>query len=521
MIKNKECEKGAYVIYECTEKTWRKDMSQSVSKKSGKKKILWWCIGGVVALAIIVCVLGIRLFRRDLPSVDFEQMPQGGFHTETMQGDMVGAYGVTSIGVIEETLPISDLDNPLEIAEVYISSGDEIEAGKALFRLTKESVAAVREELEEEYQEADLAYRAGVIEYEQSKITAYYEKENTLLTQKQAEEVYEETIANLYDSVEQAKEALTTVRAEIAEYETAISQNTYYEEYQVEYYKSLYDENLQILKDKIAEWGVSWSEVTGGGMGGMGRNMGGEGDNLHSQYVLVLSSLYKILEQNLTDYEQAQKSYEDSVANADFELQTLKLQVSELEQKYAEAKENYDTSILQAKLAKETALSNGEKAENIYEADIEKAEADYLALQNAKEEAENNLVLFEKHVVDDYYYAERAGTLLRVNVRQGTKLESDSRLYSLKNTEEISVTVSVSQNDVAKIDIGDTASVQSSESGVYQGIISAINPVSASDSKTSVTYSVTVVLTNAENLAANETVSVYFGLEDGAKKDEN
>lgn len=236
----------------------------------------------------------------------------------------------------------------------------------------------------------------------------------------------------------------------------------------------------------------------------------------------MLSSLYKVLEQNLKDYEDAQAAYEDAVENASFNLQTLKLQLSTLEQNYAEAKEKYETSILEAELTRETSLSNAEKAESNYEASMEKAEADFEQLKDDLEEAENNLTLFNERIKDGCYYGEGEGEVLRMNVRAGEDITSDSRIYMLKNMEEITVTVSVGQADIAKLNVGDSAMVQSTESGMYNGVVTAINPISTSESKSSISYSVTVTLSEGtDTLSANETVIVYFGMGNGAQKNEN
>ena len=78
----------------------------------------------------------------------------------------------------------------------------------------------------------------------------------------------------------------------------------------------------------------------------------------------------------------------------------------------------------------------------------------------------------------------------------------------------MTITVSVDQSNIAVLNVGDTAIVQSEENGIYNGVISTINPISSSDSKTNITYSVTVKMTGKyDSLSENETVVVYFGME--------
>ena len=63
--------------------------------------------------------------------------------------------------------------------------------------------------------------------------------------------------------------------------------------------------------------------------------------------------------------------------------------------------------------------------------------------------------------------------------------------------------------------VGDSAYVQTSAGSGYTGVITAIDPVSSSDSRTSVTYSVTVQINvedKEDSLSANESVTVVFGM---------
>ena len=57
--------------------------------------------------------------------------------------------------------------------------------------------------------------------------------------------------------------------------------------------------------------------------------------------------------------------------------------------------------------------------------------------------------------------------------------------------------------------------MQSSAGSGYTGVITAIDPVSSSSSRTSVTYSVTVQINvedEEDSLSANESVTVVFGM---------
>ena len=430
--------------------------------------------------------------------------------------DMTATSGVTNVGITEETFDVENLTTVLEIEEVYAASGEEVTAGDKILKLTEDSVEEARKELERALEDAELAYRTGAIEYEQNLITAEYTRDSAILTGQQAKDVYDETVASLQSAVTRAEEELQDAEDDIAEYESYVNDGSYKSYFKVDEYQAIYDENLKALTDKMDEWGISWSQVTGGG--GSVQIGGGAGANMQSggtSNANILASLYSILEQNLKDLEEAEDKYEDALTNAAFELQTLQLKLSSLQQAVTEAKENYEIQQAQAKLTYETSLSGAERAESDYNTTVEKAKSDLAALESTYEDAKENLELFESSVGDGYFYASEDGTILRTMVRAEQALTSDAVVFVYSNPKELTVTVSVDQSDITKLTVGDSAYVQSSAGSGYTGVITAIDPVSSSSSRTSVTYSVTVQINvedEEDSLSANESVTVVFGM---------
>lgn len=485
--------------------------------RKGRKK--WMVVVLILVLAIGGgSVTAVVILRKNGNATAFS-MP-GNMTGLTLTEDMVAASGVTNVGITEETFDVENLTTDLEIEEVYAVSGEEVTAGDKILKLTEDSVAEARKELERTLRDAELSYRTGKIEYEQNLITAEYTKDSAILTGQQAKEVYDETVASLQSAVTKAEEELQEAEDDIAEYESYVNDGSYKSYFKVDEYQAIYDENLKALTDKMDEWGVSWSQVTGGG--GSVQIGGGAGSNMQSRgtsNASILASLYSVLEQNLKDLEEAQEKYDDAVTNASFNLQTLQLKLPSLQQAVTEAKENKEIQQAQAKLTYETALSTADRAESDYNTTVEKAESDLAALKSTYEDAKENLELFESSVGDGYFYASEDGTILRTVVRADQNLTSDAVVFVYSNPRELTVTVSVDQADIAKLTVSDSAYVQSSANGGFTGEITAIDPVSSSDSRTSVTYSVTVkIMTedeeneNSSSLSANESVTVIFGM---------
>ncbi len=474
-----------------------------------KKKII---VIAVCAVAVVAVVVGAVWYfvLRNTGGVDFSMSANmGGNALNGMDlSDAVTASGVTSVGMVSETWEVEDLTNVLYVEEVYISSGNEVSEGDAILKLDADSVEEARELLEEALQDAELAYRTGAIEYEQSLITAAYDRDLALANAEYAQTTYNNTVSNLTSSVERAQEALDEAEAQIAEYEELINSGDYYSYYNVAELKAIYDENYELLVYYVNMWGLDWSSVLSSGTGGAG-GMGGSSDDR----LMVAQEIYAMLEQNEADYEEALSNYEEAVQNAQLELQSLQLSLSSLKEALAEAQENYDTQILQAKLTLESTQASAERAESDYETAVEAAESTYEGLLDDYEDAQENLELFESTVGDGYYYAQGSGSVMSVTLRAGSYLSSDSVLLVYSNTDEVTVTVSVDQADIASVSVGDTVYVQSDDSGLYTGSVTAINPVSSSSSRASVTYDVTVMLSgDTQNISTNETVTVIFGV---------
>ena len=494
----------------------KKDSARQKNKKARKKWI-------ITALILVLALSGgsmatVMILHKNSSRSEFTL--QDNLAGLNFTEDMIAASGVTNVGITEETFDVENLTTVLEIEEVYAASGEEVTAGDKILKLTEDSVEEARKELERALEDAELAYRTGAIEYEQDLITAEYTRDSAILTGQQAKEVYDETVASLQSAVTRAEEELQDAEDDIAEYESYVNDGSYKSYFKVDEYQAIYDENLKALTDKMDEWGISWSQVTGSGGGSTQLSVDVSGNNAQPQSggtsnASILASLYSILEQNLKDLEEAEDKYEDALTNAAFELQTLQLKLSSLQQAVTEAKEDYEIQLAQAKLTYETSLSGAERAESDYNTTVEKAKSDLAALKSTYEDAKENLELFESSVGDGYFYASEDGTILRIMVRAEQALTSDAVVFVYSNPKELTVTVSVDQSDITKLTVGDSAYVQSSAGSGYTGVITAIDPVSSSSSRTSVTYSVTVQINvedEEDSLSANESVTVVFGM---------
>lgn len=535
-------------------------------KRVGRKKLVVTVIGvGMVLTA--AGVAGTIYYRQTQSGTTQENGGQWGHQGGmNMNDNLVTASGTTSIGVDAVTFAIDFLeDTSLYVEEVYVSSGDEVEAGTKYLKFTDDSIEDARSELESTVRETQIAYRNGVITTQESKIEAKYTYQQALLDAQQAQQVYEDTLASLQATLDAAEDEYTQAQDDYNEYLYKVENNTFSEDYEIETKKTAYEEAYDLYVDRVEYWeltedeldsldsssasmsGSSTTTVSTGttnstdttssdssGQGGAGGMMGGNGSSQAAareeqeakadrQWILKTVALLKErMEEAEEDYEQAKEDYEDEIDGAELKLQKLLNTYESKREAYEAAQITYQKESLSAKTTYETTLAKGQTAQNDYDTQLTSLSESLEKLADAKEEAQDNLVLFESLIGDGYLYTDEAGTILMSRAEEGEVLTGGDIIFAYSNPDKITVSVAVSQDSIAQLSVGESAMVMISDYGNYSGVIESINPVASSDSRTSVTYTVEVALDgDVSALSANLTATVIFGMDtDNAQQDE-
>lgn len=447
-----------------------------------------------------------------------------------MEG-MITASGTTAIGMDAVAFAIDFLEETnLYVEEVYASNGERVEAGAKLFKLTAESVEDARTELQNTAKEAELSYRSNVITTNQSKIQAKYTYEKALLEASQAAQVYEDKVAELQAQVDQAKSTYEEAQEAYQELYDAVTNNTLRDMYEVDAKKAAYEEAHEMYIKMVANSDLSEEELAGESMGEqemsagtagiqqaaggapMGRGVDREAVAYKNSVIKTIQLLKEEDEEAEQAYEQAQSDYEAALESAELDLKTLLNKMESAKADYEETTLNFQKESTGAKTTYQLATAKQGTAKTDYDTTLTSLDESLEKLQDAKEEADENLALFEKLVGDGYYYIEETGTILMIRVSEGQTLSGEDMIFAYSNPAEISVSVSVSQENIAELAVGDEATVMISEKGNYKGIITMINPVASSDSRTSVSYTVELALEgDVSELEANLSATVMFG----------
>lgn len=480
-----------------------------------KRKIVILCM---LTLLIVAVGAGVYFFVFRKQTGD-DQMGQREKMMQSESGIIV-ASGATMVGMEEETFALQTTDSQLVVEEVYLASGDEVEAGSKILKFTEDSLKAVQLELAHAQKEAELAYRQGLIDYQIAVIEAKSAYDTTLLEAEYAQTAYQTSLAEAQDEIDQLKEELEEAQELYEEYYDGIYEQGYEKLYEVAEKKELYETNEALYWDTLKKWNIDDSQVNNSSGGARTMSSGGTMQSArggisagNSDQISALELIEDTYRANKEDYEQALEDCEKAVKTATAGMEQAKAEYDLLVLELEQAEIDYEKKAATYLADYEAALSERTVAENTYNTEMKRQQETLDTLLDEKEDTQDCYTLFQESVADGYLYTQNRGTIIMVMAAKGSPLEEDAMILAYSNPDTVTVSASVEQSDIAALSVGEEAVVVSGEYGNLAGTITKINPVSNSGGRSSITYTVEVTLQEGHaDVQANRTVTVYFGI---------
>lgn len=460
-----------------------------------KKK---WIVTGAVIIAGLAILAGTTVFFiRKNKGQEVQEVPQ----IPEISGDIISATGLTSVGMNTETLKLDFLTTELYVEESYLSAGDEVDAGAKVFKISEDTLNEAKQELADKVTETDLAYRQGLIDYENNLLEAESTYKKASIEADYAQTVYDQAVADAKKTVDDLEKQVEEARELLEEYQKSEGEDYYRSYYQVDELYAAYYEHFNLLMSFYEKWDIETLNDL------YGKSGSGDSEKL---------SVYNLLDELVTEegeaYQTALKNYEKAKAQVKAGLKKAESNLTDLEAQLVSAQTEYEASLISSKADYEVALAESENAELVYETTKQSLEETLEGLKEDKEEAEENQQSFLEALSDGYFYTEKAGTVVVSAVSADSYLSGDTLVIAYSNPETVTITAQVDQADIAGIEIGEEAYVMISGYGNYEGNVTMLNPVTQADSRTSVTYQVTVTLSgDVSDLTSNLTAYVYFG----------
>ena len=365
-------------------------------------------------------------------------------------------------------------DSDLVIKKVCVTSGQNVKKGDIILKLTKKSVSNVRKLYKDAVSSAELSLKEAKIDRDSDKLTAEYEYKERIAAGKSAKTTYNATLQSL-DS------AVTTAQNN---YNTAVSG-----------IKTL-PSKIKKLEKKIKKAGGSTSVYKSTSTGNSnaeqkaitGSSSEATGTSNSSQNS---SSTVTILQQQLASYKQQLSEYKSELTNLKSQLKAAK---KARKTGKVSAKKTYDAAMLQ--------YSN---AKTLYNVAMDGIDDDVKEAQETLKEAKKALKTFEKYAGTGVIKAECSGTVTSVGYEDGKTLSTNTDIATYMNADAVTISVSVAQDDISEIEVGDTVNINLSayEDKTFHGKVTSISTTSSGTS--TVSYPVVVTMTG-------DVSSIYSGM---------
>lgn len=406
-------------------------------------------------------------------------------------------YGITSL-LYDLDLDVSDEDEEdsdedsddtdsdetvqkyLKIEEIYVASGQRIEEGDALIKLTEDSVSDVRRLLESAVVDARSAYNEAEAEYNLSVLEAQTTYDTQLVESEYAASIYSSKSQSVTNDIEAIQVEINQRNANISLLEEALEQA-----------KEDYAEALETYESACQSLEAA--------------------DIDHTENFMTYQNAYVSAQ---TQYQNAKTALEQAQQN----LEDNTEEIASLEEQLANAQAKSAIDMLDAKEAYEEALIEGDNAQTTYNAQLESLEETLNEAEEEKNQVEEKLQAFEDFVGEDgILYADGSGIVTQVGYEAGDNLVQSGVILSYAAPDDMTISVDVTQEDVVDFAVGDLVEIlfTAYEDTPYEGTILSIDTTATARNSNTISYTVVIgVNGDTELLYGGMTADITFVTEE-------
>jgi len=346
----------------------------------------------------------------------------------------------------------------IEIEEIYVTAGQEVQKGDAVFRVTQESTDAIRTDLEADEKSAQLALGELETQQKMSRLEAQHTKETSLVDGQLAQKTYDDSVFDLNVTYVSKQNEIRDTNEDIAEWQTQLAQ------LQVQY-----AEAVNILEN--AQYAVETTD-----------------SNVIYLYMQQLEARDDAKTQ-VEDLESQIELFEDNIAKAQESLQILTLEMNQ-------ASRDLATGTIEAQITYEKETLESNQAQELWNVTVGYLDADLLSAQSDYDEASEKLNDFNTYIVDNTVYAEYDGVITDIAITTGDALSSSQTLITLNNQDDITISVDLSEEQLDTIDREGSVnvSIDAYPDTIFAGSITEVGDAETDSSTGDITYAVTVLL---------------------------
>lgn len=390
----------------------------------------------------------------------------GGAGGMQMAGMPGGSMGGMQSGSLEMTFSFgsvgfSSQEQELEIEEVHVTVGQKVNVGDVLYTLTEESVSEIRTQLQEDITDTLAEYDTLKIEQQESRVDARQGYDTYVLNGKLAQVVYNETVAELQQKIDDAAETVNDKQVQI-------------------------NENLLELQELAAELTTAKKYLQEAEFA-VEQGFSERYDN---------AFYYATYENAREDAEAFVEELEDEITSLEEENEKLLEEVAQATTKWNQAKRDYESGVLSAKQTMETSLYYASVASEWYDIQTAGLDTQLASVYEGYEDASAKLSEFDGYIVDHQVVSEYSGVVTEVSLSVGDGVSRNTGLITLYDEEQVTMAVSVLEDDLETIDTKGKVNISLTAypDVIFAGVISEISDAEYDSSSGEVYYTITVTV---------------------------
>lgn len=378
-------------------------------------------------------------------------------------GGMSAAGGSTSLNMFSQmfsgggNLIGAGDSSSLTIGKVLVSVGQQVTKGDALFELAEDSVSELEQELQDNVEKAKADLDAVYADQNLSKQTAKSTYESSMAYGNYAQTEYNTTVSELQSAVDDSKATLEKAKTTLSEYQTRLADIT-----------ESYNDAVK-ARDNF-QYSLDHTEPT-------------------DAYMYVYYYEYTEQAQQMADsLEQQKEQLEKNVEQAEENVKTAT-------QNYEKAKRNLDQGLLSAKQTLALRELAYNTAQETYDITLAYLEEDAVTQEEIYQETKEKWEEFSSYISGNSILAGYNGVITSVELEKGDSITTGSLLVTLYDLADVSMTVSVYEEDMTDISLGSLANINFTAypEEVFTATVTEISDAST-DSSGNVLYEVTITI---------------------------
>lgn len=396
--------------------------------------------------------------------------------------------GETKLEKKQLRFPLNGWENiGLEIEEVYVKSGNTLKAGDPILKISSESMQKLLEYYNNQIDAAQAEVERKEVSYELEKRNAEYEREQAKQNGEMAASIRDTQLQLLQSNVSDLAKQIEQITLQINNYEKALADDTYYEEYGI----SDTAEAVTNSKNLMENAQRMLSEVQS------------KSENVDSDTLKLLQNMVDQAEHNYSliqeQYDKLLSDYGRKVSEAQTEKNKLQDTLNSLQEEYNKKQEEDESQNVEINKEYDRAVLLSEQAEQRYNIAIE-------VLDEELSEAKANVEKWEKardelyKIEDGMIYAEQDMTISSFRYHNGDEIEEEKSLLNYEDAASVLITVNVPQDEIVDWNIGDTVKIAvEGYEQLFSGTVSSMDLERAVQNNTDeIEYTATISIEQGE-----------------------